>query len=108
MSYGWKRSVHASRNIGRSTTRFRPSPTLYSLYVNDTLQTQRVHLVLFADIAKKAIFWERYNEVSLQWSYGVSAGTNTSEDKTQAIYFSHRTRPVETHLTMEGRNIPNK
>jgi hypothetical protein len=28
-----------------------------------------------------------------------------SEDKTQAIYFSHRRRPPESHLTLSGRNI---
>jgi hypothetical protein len=27
-------------------------------------------------------------------------------DKTQAIYFSRRRRPVKAHLTLEGRNIP--
>jgi hypothetical protein len=26
--------------------------------------------------------------------------------ETQAIYFSHRGGPVETHLTLKGRNIP--
>jgi hypothetical protein len=29
-----------------------------------------------------------------------------NEDKTQAIYFSHRLRPPEFHLTLNGRNIP--
>jgi hypothetical protein len=29
-----------------------------------------------------------------------------NEDKTQAIYFSHRRAPVGTHLTLKGRNIP--
>jgi len=29
-----------------------------------------------------------------------------SEDKTQAIYFSHRHGPVGTHLTLKGWNIP--
>jgi hypothetical protein len=28
------------------------------------------------------------------------------EDKTQAIYFSHRLRPPEAHLTLNGWNIP--
>jgi hypothetical protein len=27
-------------------------------------------------------------------------------DKTQAIYFSHKLRPPEAHLTLNGRNIP--
>jgi hypothetical protein len=29
-----------------------------------------------------------------------------NEDKTQAIYFSHRLRPPEAYLTLNGRNIP--
>jgi hypothetical protein len=29
-----------------------------------------------------------------------------NEDKTQAIYFSHRLRPPESLLTLNGRNIP--
>jgi hypothetical protein len=29
-----------------------------------------------------------------------------NEDKTQAIYFSHRLRPFEAHFTLNGRNIP--
>jgi hypothetical protein len=29
-----------------------------------------------------------------------------NEDKNQAIYFSHRLRPLEAHLTLNGRNIP--
>jgi hypothetical protein len=29
-----------------------------------------------------------------------------NEDKTRAIYFSHRRRPVEAYLTLKGRHIP--
>jgi hypothetical protein len=29
-----------------------------------------------------------------------------NEDKTQAIYFSHRLRPPEAHLTLNEQNIP--
>jgi hypothetical protein len=29
-----------------------------------------------------------------------------NEDKTQAIYFSHKLRPPVAHLTLNGRNIP--
>jgi hypothetical protein len=29
-----------------------------------------------------------------------------NQDKTQAIYFSHRLRPPEAHLTLNGQNIP--
>jgi len=30
-----------------------------------------------------------------------------NEDETQSIYFSYRHGPVEAHLTLKGRNIPN-
>jgi hypothetical protein len=31
---------------------------------------------------------------------------NTNEDKPQGIYFSHSRHPPESHLTLNGRNIP--
>jgi len=31
---------------------------------------------------------------------------NINENKTQAIYFSRGIKPVESHLTLKGRNIP--
>jgi len=30
----------------------------------------------------------------------------TNEDKPRAIYFSHRRRPLEAHLTLKGGHIP--
>jgi len=30
-----------------------------------------------------------------------------SEDKTQSIYFSHRRKPVDAHLTLKGRHSPS-
>jgi hypothetical protein len=35
-----------------------------------------------------------------------SGNIKMNEDKTQAIYFSHRIRPPESLLTLNGRNIP--
>jgi hypothetical protein len=40
-----------------------------------------------------------------QWRPGESVGT-LKQDKTRAIYFSHRTRPPESLLALNGRNIP--
>jgi hypothetical protein len=31
---------------------------------------------------------------------------NANEEKTQAIYFTHRNRPPDSPLTLNGRNIP--
>jgi hypothetical protein len=59
------------------------SPTLYSLYINDTPQTLGVYLGLFADdtyvymqqTAKRVMFSESCSEVSLLSRSGVSAET---------------------------------
>jgi hypothetical protein len=58
------------------------SPTLHTLYINDTPQTPGVYLGLFADDTciyvtdRKETWCERWN-------------IKINEDKTQAIYFSH-------------------
>jgi hypothetical protein len=57
--------------------------TLYSLYINDTLQVPGVYLGLFADdtciymrqTAKSVMFSESFSEVSMSLRRGVSAGT---------------------------------
>jgi hypothetical protein len=36
----------------------------------------------------------------------MGAGTKINEDETQAMYFSHRLRSPEAHLTLNWRNIP--
>jgi hypothetical protein len=90
------------------------STTLYNLYINDTLQTIGVNLALFADdtclyaadrkedyvlrkiergLKSMAAWFERWN-------------IKLNEDKTRAIYFSHRIRTPESLLTLNGRNIP--
>jgi hypothetical protein len=90
------------------------SPTLYSVYVNDTPQTPDVYLGLFAD--DTCIYAterkEGYILRNLQW--GLSAietwcecwNLKINEHKAQAIYFSHRLRSLEAHLTLNGQNIP--
>jgi hypothetical protein len=90
------------------------SPTLYNLYINDTPQTSGVYLGLFADdICVHATDHEE-GYVLRKLQRGFSAIETWSEllnikinkDKTQAIYFSHRLRPLEAHLTLNGQNIP--
>jgi hypothetical protein len=90
------------------------SPTLYSLYINDTPQTPGVYLGLFGD--DTCIYATDHKEgyVLRKLQRGLSAietwsercNIKINEDTTQAIYFSHRLRPPEVHLTMNGRNIP--
>jgi hypothetical protein len=55
--------------------------------------------------AKKVMFSESCREVSELLRLGVSSETKLNEDKAQAIYFSHRLKPLEAHLTLKGRNI---
>jgi hypothetical protein len=73
---------------------------------NITLTLTLITPVYIRQTAKRAMFSESCNEVSVLLRRAVSAGTKINEDKTQAIYFSHRRRPPETHLTLNGRNIP--
>jgi hypothetical protein len=90
------------------------SPTLYNLYINDTLQIIGVNLALFADDTclyaterKEGYVLRKVQRVlnSLSaWCEGWN--TKINEDKTQAIYFSHQRRPPDSLLTLNGRNIP--
>jgi hypothetical protein len=90
------------------------SPTLYNLHINDTPQTSGINLALFADdtclyatdckggyvlrkiqrgLNSMAVWCERWN-------------IKINEDKTWVIYFTHRNRPPDSLLTLNGRNIP--
>jgi hypothetical protein len=89
------------------------SPLLYNLYINDALQTPGTQLALFADDTciyatdRKEGFTVRKLQRGLtameawceRWNIKIN------EDKTQAIYFSRGIKPVESHLTLKGRNI---
>jgi hypothetical protein len=89
------------------------SPTLFNMYINDTPQAIGVHLALFADdtclyatghkegyVLRKL---QRGLNSMVEWSKRWNIKIN--EDKTQAIYFSHRIRPPESLLTINGQNI---
>jgi hypothetical protein len=90
------------------------SPTLFNMYINDTPQAIDVHLALFADdtclyaterkegyVLRKL---QRGLNSMVEWSKRWNIKIN--EDKTQAIYFSHRISPAESLLTINGQNIP--
>jgi hypothetical protein len=84
------------------------------MYINDTPQTPGVYLALFADdtslyaTERKEGYVLRKLQRSLNpietWCERWNIKIN--EDKTQAIYFSHRRRQLEPLLTLNGRNIP--
>jgi hypothetical protein len=78
------------------------SPTLSNLYI-----TIGVILALYADgtclYATERKFQHGLNSMAAwceRWNIKIN------EDKTRAIYFSHRIKPPETLLTLNGRNIP--
>ena len=90
------------------------SPMLYNLQINDAPQTPGTQLALFADdnciyaTDRKEGFTIRKLQRGLtameEWCERWNIKIN--EDKTQAIYFSHSNRLVESQLTLKGRNIP--
>jgi hypothetical protein len=84
------------------------------LYINYTPQTYGVHLSRFADdtclhaterkegyVLKKI---QRGLDSMVAWCERLNIKIN--EDKTQAIYFSHRNRQPDYLLTLTRRNIP--
>jgi hypothetical protein len=90
------------------------SPTLYNLYINDTLQTPGMNLALFADDTclyatdRKEVYVLRKIQRGLDsmaaWCKHWNIKIN--EDKTRVIYFTRRNRPPDSLLTLNGRNIP--
>jgi hypothetical protein len=87
---------------------------LYSLYINDTPQTPRVYLGLFAndtciyatDCNEVYVLRKLQRELSAIETWSERWNIKINEDKTQAIYFSYRFGPPEAHLTLNGWNIP--
>jgi hypothetical protein len=53
------------------------------------------------------MFSESCSEVSVLLRHGCKRwNIKINEDKTQAIYFCHRLRPPENHLTLNGQYVP--
>jgi hypothetical protein len=90
------------------------SPTLFKMYINDMPQAIGVHLALFADdtclyaieckdgyVLRKL---QRGLNSMVEWSKRWNIKLN--EDKTQAIYYSHRIRLPGSLLTINGLIIP--
>jgi hypothetical protein len=89
------------------------SPTLYNLYINDTPQTPGVNLALFADDTCLYATGHKEGYVLRNIQSGLDSmaawckrwNIKINEDKTRAIYFTHRNRPRDSLLTLNGRNI---
>jgi hypothetical protein len=90
------------------------SPTLYSLCINDALQTPNVHVALYADGTciyctdrkESYVLRKLQHGLTLVESWCEHWNIKITEDKTQAIYFSHRLRLVLAHCTLNRWNTP--
>jgi hypothetical protein len=90
------------------------SPTLYNLFINDTPLTLGVNLALFADDTCLYATERKEGYVLRKLQRGLNSmsawcehwNIKINEDKTRAIYFSHRRAPPDSLLTLNGRNIP--
>jgi len=87
--------------------------TLYSLYINHIPQTPGIYLTLFADdtciyttdCKEGYVLTKLQRGLTSMESWCERWNLKINEDKTQAIYFSHRRRPVEAFLTLKGRQV---
>jgi len=88
---------------------------LYNLHINDVPQTPGTQLALFADDTCIYATDRKEGFTITKLQRGLTAmeawcerwNIKINEDKTQAIYFSRGIKPVESHLTLKGRNIPS-
>jgi hypothetical protein len=84
------------------------------MYRNDAPQTPGVYLALFADNTCLYAIDCKESSVVRKSQHGLSSmetccerwNIENNENKTQGIYFSRSRRSPETHLTLNGRNIP--
>jgi hypothetical protein len=89
------------------------SPTLFNMYINDMPQAIGAPLALFADDTCLYATDHKEGYVLRKLQRGLNSMVEWSkrwnirikEDKTQAIYFSHKIRLPETFLTIHGQNI---
>jgi hypothetical protein len=88
------------------------SPTLYNIYINDNPQTPGVHLALFADDTclyaterEGYVLRKLQRDLDAVKTWCAHRNIKINEEKTQAIYFSHKRRPPESHLKLNGRII---
>jgi hypothetical protein len=84
------------------------------MYINDTPQPRGVHLALFADDTCLCATDGKEGFTVRKFQRGLSSteawcerwNIKINEDKTRGIYFSRSRPPPESHLTLNGRNIP--
>jgi hypothetical protein len=80
-----------------------PSEMLINLYMNtrhNYLETSVIHNHRHQTLKSHCVPYQCGLNSVAEWNIKIN------EDKTQAIYFSHRNRPPGSLLTLNGRNIP--
>jgi hypothetical protein len=89
-------------------------PQHCTVLVDDTELTPGVYLALFADHSFMYATDRKEDDVLRKLQCGlISVETwferwniKINEDKTRAVFLSHRHGPPEAHLTLKGRSIP--
>jgi hypothetical protein len=79
------------------------------LYINNTRQAPGVNLALFADDTYRKegyVLRKIQRGLNCMAAWCVRWNVKINEEKTRAIYFTHRNRPPDSSLTLNGRNIP--
>jgi hypothetical protein len=100
--------------VPRGSTLLPPPHIVEYIYINYTSETPGVCLGLFAndtflyatDRKECYVFRKLQPALSAIEKWCERWNIQISEDKTQTINLSHRLRPPEAHLTLNGRNIP--
>jgi hypothetical protein len=90
------------------------SPTLYNLYINNTPQTSTVNLALCGRHLSICYTDRKEGYVIRKIQHGLNCMTAwcerwniiINEEKSRAIYFTHRNRRPDSTVTLNGRNIP--
>jgi hypothetical protein len=110
----FKVSIEGELSTPREKQAGVPTPTLYSLYINDTPKTPGVHLAFFADDTCIYATDRKDSYVQRKLQRGPSAmeawcersNIKSNEEKSRASYFSRRLRLVEDCLKLKGQNFP--
>jgi hypothetical protein len=90
------------------------SPTLFNMYINDAHQPRGVHLALFAgdtclyatDREEGFLLRKLQRGLSSLETWCELWNIKINEYKHRGIYFSRGRRPNESHLTLNGGDIP--
>jgi hypothetical protein len=113
-SVGRRWSIYAKGYTSRDAIRFWPVTyivhSVYKWYAPNTWCLSNCvswwHCIYATDSKEHYVLRQMQRGLSIIESWCECWNIKINEYKTRAIYFSHRLKPPEAHLTMNGRNIP--